>query len=141
MPMKQKFAVWLFDEALVDALKAGAQAREESVSAFVSRVVRQALTGGAPGDCPQCAKTRARDEARRRAAGVPVRKVLPKIEPRSLHQHVCPICDVHFTPENRNGHEQIYCGRGNRRCMKYAQRYGVEKGRLKYAAKADTFTD
>jgi hypothetical protein len=146
MRNQYKVAVWLFDAELVTALRAAAVTHQESVSGLVTRAIRQALTApvAGSGDCAQCAKVRARDTARRRANGVPVRKVLPPVvRSKPSVGKICPVCDTRFVPERRNGREQLYCSRGNRRCMKYAGRanHDIELARRKYAAKAHTFTD
>jgi hypothetical protein len=148
MRNQYKVAVWLFDAELVTALRAAAATHQESVSGLVTRAIRQALTAptAASGDCAQCAKVRARDTARRRANGVPMRKKLPPVvasRSKRSGEKICPVCDTRFVSERRNGREQLYCSRGNRRCMKYAGRanHDIELARRKYAAKAHTFTD
>jgi hypothetical protein len=156
MAMKTKFAVWLFDEALVTTLKAAAESEKCSISAFVTSAIRAAMVR--PSDvpvqvlkrdgsglclCERCVKERDRDTRRRRRNGQPVREhrallivdEQPKPLPKGVEEQVCPICDSKFRQAPGKGRRQQFCGQGNRTCMKYAQRYGIEKGRKMYAAK------
>ncbi len=149
MAYQYKFAVWLSDEAMAIQLKAEAEKRQLSIAALTTLAFHQLLnpppawTPGLTGNCLRCSKVRARELAQRRAKGIlphAVRRPPPVPLPKPVKH--CVICDTEFIEaRNGQGHEQIYCGRGNRRCMKYVQRYGLELGRVKYAERKHLFKD
>lgn len=73
MPTKYRYKVWLFDETTVEALKAAAVARDESISGFALKAIQEALAKPASmqaGECPRCVRARERSTTWRRRQGM-----------------------------------------------------------------------
>lgn len=109
---RPRFAIWTYDRALFERLKVTAQREGRTPGDVVDDALRRYLSSETSINRIALAdKTAA-------LAAAAIKK--------------CPICDEPFTSATQR---QIYCSARNRRCMKYAQRYGVEHGRRMYAAK------
>lgn len=137
MPTKYRFEVKLYDETVVMALKGAADARGESLSAFVTKAIQGALVPpplsvphvySTDSGCPRCDRIRAREEKYRRQRGQAIRTVVQPtvVAPRAVpREKTCPICDRMFVPNAKGaGGEQDYCRFNGRRCSGYFNRAG-----------------